>query len=180
MKNLIRITREWAMPSPDTLSIKPIMQWSKSIIGEATVVVDPFARNCNLANYTNDLSPETSAEFHMDAEDFLIMLHTEKSILADVVIFDPPYSPRQISECYKSVGRKCSSKETQNAALYKRVRNAADIVLKPGGVVLSYGWNSVGMGVSRNYELFDMLIVCHGSAHNDTICIAERKIKKGE
>jgi hypothetical protein len=55
------------------------------------------------------------------------------------------------------------------------VRDAAHDILRPGGIVLSFGWNSTGMGVGRGYEMFDMLIVCHGGAHNDTICIAERK-----
>jgi hypothetical protein len=31
------------------------------------------------------------------------------------------------------------------------------------------------MGLSRSYTMFDVLIVCHGGAHNDTICVAERK-----
>jgi len=34
------------------------------------------------------------------------------------------------------------------------------------------------MGKSRGYILEDLLLVCHGGAHNDTICIAERKETK--
>jgi len=44
--------------------------------------------------------------------------------------------------------------------------------------VLSFGWNSVGMGITRGYEIVEILLVCHGGAHNDTICIAEKKILK--
>jgi len=172
----MRITREWAMPSADTLTVRPIKQWAKSLLNGLDVVVDPFARNCRLANWRNDLSPETTAEFHMDAEEFLTMLKEEKKLQADAIIFDPPYSPRQITEVYQSVGRKVTMEDTQSAVLYQRVRNAADALLKPGGVVLSFGWNSVGMGLSRSYEMFDMLVVCHGGAHNDTICVAERKV----
>jgi hypothetical protein len=65
--------------------------------------------------------------------------------------------------------------ETQSGALLRRVRNAANTVLKPGGIILSFGWNTVGMGKSRGYEIREILLVCHGGAHNDTICMAERK-----
>lgn len=163
------------MPSADTLSIKPIHQWAKLLLTGCETIVDPFARNSRIANWRNDLSPDTAAEYHLDAEDFLVWLGKEKGVVADAVIFDPPYSPRQISECYQGVGKSVTTKDTQSAALYRRVRNAAHNILRPGGIVLSFGWNSVGMGVSRGYEMFDMLIVCHGGAHNDTICVAERK-----
>ena len=65
--------------------------------------------------------------------------------------------------------------ETQNARLYKRVRDALDRVMLPGGVVLSFGWQSAGMGIGRGYKLIEILLVAHGGGHNDTICVAERK-----
>lgn len=167
--------RVWAMPCPDTLSIKPIRQWAQALLRGCEAIVDPFARNCRLAHWRNDLSLDTSAEYHMDAEEFLVWLNEEKGVAADAIIFDPPYSPRQITECYQGVGKPVTTEDTQSGALYRRVRDAAHDILRPGGIVLSFGWNSTGMGVGRGYEMFDMLIVCHGGAHNDTICIAERK-----
>lgn len=41
--------------------------------------------------------------------------------------------------------------------------------------MLSFGWDSNGFGVTRGFELTEMLIVCHGAGHNDTICTVERK-----
>jgi hypothetical protein len=163
------------MPSKDTFSVPPIGEFVKRYLAQSKISVDPFARNKRWATYTNDLSNETEAEHHMDAEDFIWMLAAD-GVRADLVIFDPPYSPRQISECYKSVGLTVGMKETQSAVLYKRVRDAVEWVVAPGGVVLSFGWNTVGMGIKRGYELEEVLLVCHGGAHNDTICIAERKI----
>lgn len=110
----------------------------------------------------------------MDAEAFLAMLR-ERNIRADAAIFDPPYSPRQISELYRRVGRQCSSSETQNAALYRRVRDGVDGLLDDGAIVLSFGWNSAGMGRGRGYELIDLRVFHHGGAHNDTIGVAECK-----
>ena len=49
-------------------------------------------------------------------------------------------------------------------------------VVSPGGIVLSFGWNTVGIGKSRGFEIEDILLVSHGGMHNDTICMKERKL----
>lgn len=169
-------TREWAMPSGDTFSVKPIGDFVKRYLEGAGVSVDPFARNNNWADYTNDLNPKTSAQCHMDAEEFLLFLG-EVGVVADLLILDPPYSPRQISECYAEAGVTCGMKETQNAALYSRIKNAAAPILAENATVLSFGWNSGGMGKKHGFEIIEILLVAHGGAHNDTICLAERRVK---
>lgn len=167
--------REFAMPNAETFSIQPIGQFiARHMVGDA---VDPFARNSALARYRNDLNPETSAEHHMDAEAFCRMLAADGVSVA-TGLFDPPYSPRQISEVYQSAGLAVGMKETQNGALYRRVRDAMDDLIEPGGIVLSFGWHSNGMGKKRGYEIEEILLVAHGGAHNDTICLAERKLPR--
>ena len=69
-------------------------------------------------------------------------------------------------------------KETQNAAMYKRVRDAAEPMIKPRGIVLSFGWHSNGMGKGRGYEIEEIMLVAHGGGHSDTICLAERKLPR--
>ncbi|MGL4811873.1 MAG: hypothetical protein ACRCXM_08855 [Beijerinckiaceae bacterium] len=166
--------RAWAMPSPDTFSVMPIM---KFVLKHKTgITVDPFARNGKIGDIRNDLNPETSAEYHMDACDFIHHI-ASNGVMADTILFDPPYSPRQISEVYKSFGRDVTARDTQNAALYKRVRDSMMRIMKPDTIVLSFGWNSSGMGLKRGFEIFDILLVAHGGAHNDTICIAEKAIQ---
>lgn len=169
----MKFSREWAMPSADTFDVKPIARFVSRYLRKSGVSVDPFARNKQWATYTNDLDPATSADCHMDAEAFLVHL-TNLGVKADVVILDPPYSPRQISECYKSIGLVVGMEETQSALLYQRVRRAALALVKRGGIVLSFGWNSVGMGKCNGFEQVEILLICHGGAHNDTICLAER------
>lgn len=44
--------------------------------------------------------------------------------------------------------------------------------------MLSFGWNSVGMGRKHSFEIVEILMVCHGGMHNDTICVAERKVSQ--
>jgi 23S rRNA G2069 N7-methylase RlmK/C1962 C5-methylase RlmI len=167
----IIFSRQWAMPNKDTFSVKPIGQFVTKYLGKSLKSVDPFARNKRWATVTNDIDPKTDAEFHMDAEDFLKSLRGHEF---DLVIFDPPYSPRQISECYKGIGMEVGMKETQSALLYKRVRDAIPEILAPGGIVLSFGWSTNGMGIGRNFEIIEIMLCAHGGAHNDTICMAER------
>ena len=110
----------------------------------------------------------------MDALTFLNHLKREE-IKSDLIIFDPPYSPRQVKEVYNKIGRHFGIKDQQNTGRWSVEKNTISNLLKIGGIVLSFGWNTIGMGRKRGYELIEIMLVCHGGAHNDTICIAERK-----
>ncbi len=160
------------MPSPSTFSIPPITQFVSRWLTGCSIIVDPFARDSRIGTLTNDLNPAMPTDYHLDAIEFCGAI----GVVADAVLFDPPYSPRQISECYQRVGRAVTSKDTQNARLYKSVRDGLDKLLRPGGVALSFGWNSGGFGKTRGYVMEEILLVAHGGAHNDTICVAERKL----
>jgi hypothetical protein len=166
------INRTWAMPNKDTFSIKPIYELIERHITN-DLWIDPFARNSPFAYrcVTNDLDPDVVANYHMEALEFL-KHHKDESV--DGVLFDPPYSPRQISECYKQVGRAVHMKDTQSSFYGDRKKEVARIVNK-GGKVLSFGWNSGGIGKTNGFELIEVLIVPHGGAHNDTICTVEVK-----
>lgn len=175
-KNRITMNRVWAMPSANTLTIKPIRELVKRYLYDSKVSVDPFARNCRWATYTNDLNPDTAAEYHLEAQEFLAML-LEKGIKADVGLFDPPYSPRQVEEVYAGIGRTVTQADTQMVDIRHEARNQLAELVGVGGYVLSFGWNSAGIGVNRNFELREILLVCHGGWHNDTICTVERKLE---
>ena len=164
---MTKFSTAWAMPSRWTFQIKPIAEFLARYLEGASVIVDPFAGSSTLATHSNDL-----ARGGCDAEAYCQTL-VSAGVLADVVLFDPPYSPRQISECYKSVGRPVTTADTQNAALYARVRRPLAQLLKPGGIALSFGWQSSGFGKLWTTE--EILLVQHGGAHNDTICVAQRK-----
>lgn len=168
----LKFSRTWAMPNHDTFSVGPISGFVKRYLANSKCSVDMFARNKRWATHTNDLNPATEAEHHMDAEDFCKML-AGRQAKVDLALFDPPYSPRQISECYQQIGRECSTKDTQNAALYKRVRDALMPLLEPGAIVLSFGWNSGGMSQTRGFQQLEIMLCAHGGGHNDTICLAE-------
>lgn len=173
----IRFSRHWAMPNADTFSVKPIGEFVRRYLVESKISVDPFARNKRWATHTNDLNPETTAEHHMDAVEFLRML-TLKNVSADLVLFDPPYSPRQISECYKGVGRAATMQDTQSS-FWSNIKNAIAPIVAPNGIVLSFCWNSNGMGKKHGFEIVEIMTVAHGGWHNDTICMAERRMDSG-
>jgi hypothetical protein len=169
--------RVWAMPSKDTFSVRPIGDFVRKYLAESAVSVDPFARNNTWATHTNDINPQTSAQHHMDAVAFLRMLQAS-GVKADLVILDPPYSPRQISECYREIGKPVGMVDTQSSVLYMQVKEAAAAIAGDDCVVLSFGWNSVGMGKKHGFEPIEYLLCSHVGAHNDTICVAERKVKE--
>lgn len=177
------ITREWAMPNHNTFSIKPIKKLIDDHITTQNVRhmllkhkgwIDPFSRNSPFKDQTttNDLNPDFEADYHLEALEF-INQYPDNSVSG--VLFDPPYSPRQISECYKGVGRAVHMKDTQ-ASFYSDRKDAAARALMPGGLALCFGWNSQGFGKSRGFEMIEILLVAHGGAHNDTICTVERKL----
>lgn len=168
----MEIHRVWAMPNANTFEVKPIGEFVKKYLENSKYSVDPFARNNEFATVRNDLNTTTSATHHMDALDFLgYMKETGKSF--DLGIFDPPYSPRQISEVYQQIGRKTTSQDTSKS--WGSWRDALAVLIESKGVVLSFGWNSCGMGMKRGFEIVEILMVCHGGNHNDTICVAETK-----
>ncbi len=167
-------SRVWAMPDADTFSIPPIAGFVQKYLMKSKISVDPFARNKRWATYTNDVNPNTAADSHLEADAFLRGL-AQRGVVADLLFFDPPYSPRQLKECYNSFGRDMQLEDGQTARLRKIWRDTALPILYKDCVVLSFGWNTVGMGTKNGFEIVEILMVCHGADHNDTICMAERR-----
>lgn len=174
------ITRKWAMPNKDTFSIKPIKNWIDRLLVVHCVSsmmtgtwIDPFVRNSPFKEWctTNDLNPEIEADFHTDALEFLKGFDDDS---VDGVFYDPPYSPRQIKESYEGVGKTVTMKDTQSRFWGDLKKEIARIV-KPGGHVFSFGWNSGGIGKTNGFEIQEILLVPHGGAHQDTICVFEQK-----
>ena len=65
--------------------------------------------------------------------------------------------------------------DTQSSFYGDRKNEVARIV-KSGGYVISFGWNSGGIGKKNSFEIVEILLVPHGGAHNDTIVTVERKV----
>ena len=160
------------MPSPETFSIPPILSLIQRHIEHPSA--DPFARRSRLARRCNDIDPEHGCDDQMDAVDFLSTFNDGE--LA-TVLFDPPYSGRQVAECYKKLGMTVSQKDT-SAHYWGRFKKEISRVVKPGGKVITCGWNSNGIGISRGFSPIEVLIVPHGGWHNDTIVTVEKRVRR--
>ena len=167
------INRVWAMPSKWTFTIKPIAELLARYVGDGRGWIDPFAGESGLAEITNDLNPNKVATCHMDALEFL---HRLPDSTYKGVLFDPPYSPRQVSECYQSIGIKVTTQDTQSRFWGDLKKEIARTIVN-NGICITFGWNSNGIGKKLGFEIVEILLVPHGGWHNDTIVTVERKLQ---
>ena len=167
----MRIDRVWAMPSKNTFDIKPINALIKEELTDG-LWIDPFANKNKTATITNDLNPEFDTDYHLDALDFLKMFDDNS---VDGVLYDPPFAPRQVSECYKGFGMEVTQ-ETTRASFWGNHKKEISRIVKVGGKVITFGWNSGGIGQKNGFEIQRILLVPHGGWHNDTICVVEIKV----
>lgn len=184
------IKRYWAMPNKNTFKIKPIKQYLINLLlnNPDATIVDPFVGEgslykdaykagfrgnviCNDLNNSIKIDLNNLDLYHLDALDFLKQL---KSNYADIVLYDPPYSPRQVSECYHNFGKKVTMETTQSSWRRKHLDEIARIT-KPEKTCISFGWNSNGVGIKRKFYQKDILLIAHGGSHNDTIMTVEQK-----
>jgi len=163
----MNIERIWAMPNAWTFSIKPIRELLQEEVSPGNWI-DPYAgKNGKLyAKFTNDL-----AQNGKDALDFLKEFTDN---FADGILLDPPYSLRQVSEHYKKAGIKCTGWHT-SAGYNSELKDEAARIIKPGGKVICFGWNSMGLGKNRGFKMTRILLVAHGGSKSDTICTVEIK-----
>jgi SAM-dependent methyltransferase len=172
-KILIHIDKTWAMPNSNTFSINPIKELIERYTDRTKeFIIDPFANTCKIATITNDLNPSYETDYCLDALDFLKLFENDS---VDVVLYDPPYYLRQVKECYEGVGIEVTQEHTKASWRAKHL-DEIQRVLKTGGKLLSFGWNSNGGGKKRGFEQVEILLVSHGGSKNDTICTVERKV----
>jgi len=164
--------RVWEMPNSNTFDIKCINKLIHKYHKAEMKSIDPFANKNRIAKITNDLDPEMKADYCMDAIDFLKQFETGS---IDFVLYDPPYSPRQVSECYKKMGRTVNMETTQSS-FWGNLKKEIARVTKANGIVISFGWNTNGIGKTKGFEILEILTVAHGGQHNDTLCTVERKV----
>ncbi len=168
------INRIFEMPNKWTFQ----MQSAKSILQKYNVGkgwIDPYAGCNSPAEITNDINTEMPTTYHLFAVDFCNQLKG----LYEGVIFDPPYSFRQVTEHYANNGIKATQLDT-SSNFYNRTMNAICNKIKPAGYTISFGWNSAGFGMKRGFEIIEILLINHGGHHNDTIVTVEQKSDQQE
>lgn len=171
-------SRVWAMPNAWTFKIGPIAKLLERYVpAGGRGWIDPYAGYNSPAEGRNDLDPKAKAEYHLDALEFAKAMKDVANMYGkfDGILYDPPYSFRQISEHYKALGLKATQKDT-SMAFYEKAKSAFCELIKPGGYAISFGWNSNGFGKARGFEIVEIMLVAHGGSKNDTIVVVERKL----
>jgi hypothetical protein len=151
----MKINRVWAMPNKNTFSIKPIENLIVKYMALCPKqgMLDPFPY-----------------PYKEDALQFLSRFQCDSQ---EGVLFDPPYSPRQLKECYDSLGMPLHDTKS---SVWKEWKDEIARIVEPRGIVISFGWSTNGLGKNRGFEIVEILLVAHGGNHNDTICTVERKL----
>ena len=161
------------MPNKNTFEIKPIKDLLEHYISPFDEVVDPFANNsdCGTIYKRSRHAVQNGLPHGCDRLSKMLPLQC-----ADVVLYDPPFSPRQISECYTKLGMSVDMETTQ-ASYWSKQKEQIARIIKPNGIVITCSWNSGGIGKKHGFEIEEILMVAHGGWHNDTIVTVERKVK---
>ena len=168
------INRAWAMPSKNTFDIKPIKELIQRETASGGLWIDPFANKSKIATITNDINPEFDTDYHLDALDFLKQFDDSS---VDGILYDPPFSLRQVAECYHHFGIEVTN-ETTRDTFWSNQKAQISRIVKIGGRAISFGWNSGGVGKKYGFEIKKILLVAHGGWHNDTICTVEIKTRE--
>jgi hypothetical protein len=165
--------RVWSMPSKNPYTLSPVKELLANEI-RGGFIIDPFANAGKWGHLTNDLNPAMDTNFHLDALEFVRMFEDES---VDVCLFEPPYSPRQVKELYESVGLDTLGGKRTQASYWSDLKKEISRVLRVGGKVISFGWNSGGMGNKEVFHINHVRLIPHGGQHNDTIVTVSVKTK---
>lgn len=161
MKSYFRVTNITAHPFENAYVQRIInrvldkLNWDMQNIPRPTVLIcDPFSNNktCRIQGtdlVSNDLNPKFNSTYNMEANDFGELMKKENRIF-DLVLFDPPYSLRQLKDCYEGIGQTLPHWQSQN--MWGRCKDALASCVRPGGYVISFGWSSHGFGKRRLFE----------------------------
>lgn len=170
------INRVWAMPNKWTFEIPPIrkliyLYGNEYGDGNFKNWIDPFAGMNSPAEIRNDINPDMPAEHHLHAKEFAKQLTGQYN----GCLFDPPYSTRQVKECYNGLGLDMLFEDSNKFP--GNIKKILADKIKLYGIVINCGWSTVGFGKGLGFNILEILLVCHGGHHNDTIVTVEQKFQ---
>jgi len=116
----------------------------------------------NVDEFRVDMDKNVPADWYGDAFEFV----KTTDLKFDTIVLDPPYNLRKSREKYGS----------RYIGSFTKIKNELSRILNDGGLIIHYGYDSVGMSKSRGFEKIAICLVCHNGDHNDTICLVERKV----
>ena len=161
----------WDMPNKYTFQIPSVARFieKNTVIQKLEYnkpplrICDPFCGASKIAETCNDIRES--------GIDSLVWLKDLPTGEFDIVLFDPPYTPRQLKECYDSIGL---SLHDTTSGYWAKLKDEVARMTRPDGIVLSFGYGASQVGMKRGFYIYDGLVVLHGGNHNATICMAEQ------
>ena len=161
-KKNIKFTYLTQPPKRYTFEQPKLKQWiERNCIGK---VLNLFAGNTklNVNEVRVDIDKNALADYYMDSYEFVNMA-IKKQFTFDTIVLDPPYNLRKSREKYG--GRFIGS--------FTKIKNLLPQILNENGIVITLGYDTVGMSKSRGFEKVAICLVCHNGDHNDTLCLKE-------
>ncbi len=150
-------------PNKYTFQMPLLKQWTEQQCHGRVLNLFAGKTMLNVNEIRNDVDKSMPADYHKDAFQFIEEWEGE---LFDTIIFDPPYNLRKSREKYE--GRFIGN--------LTKIKNILNKVLNFGGIVISFGYDSTGMGTIRGFKKVAICLVCHFGDHNDTICLVEKYV----
>lgn len=141
-----------------------LREWVESVCEGRVLNLFAGMTKLNCDEYRNDLREDMPADSHQDALEFIRSWPGAKF---DTVILDPPYSLRKSMEKYHGAV----------ASPFRQLKDNVPLILIPGGLVLTMGYQSVSMGKQRGFKVERVLLISHGGAIHDTIATVERQFQ---
>jgi hypothetical protein len=146
-----------------TFDVKPIRNWVEINCEDLTLNLFAGKTKLNIEEIRNDLDNEALADYHLDALEFVRSWQGEKF---DTILLDPPYAYRKSMEMYKGI----------IASPFRQLKDVIPNILNKNGIVITFGYHSVSMGIKREFIVEKVCLFSHGGAIHDTIATIERKI----
>lgn len=145
------------------------------------IVCDPFARAAftnHLPNcITNDLNKEFNTDFNLEFKEFAYTIQG-RGFSIDLLLFDPPYSLRQLKDCYDGIGKDLELWQTHN--MWKEGKDELAKMMPSGSYAISLGWTTAGFGKKRGFEKTE-IHVFEQAAREDRYSLlltVERKVQQ--
>ena len=162
-KNMMDFTYLTQPPKKYTFEMPELRLWTERWCrGRVLNLFAGYAR-LRVDEFRVDIDENAPADVHQDAFQFV---HTTSERF-DTVVFDPPYNLRKAREKYGS----------RYIGSLTKIKNELPKLLRLGGHIISFGYDSVGMSRRRGFEKVAVCLVCHNGDHNDTIAVVERFVQ---
>ena len=155
----MKLERHWCMPNHKTFEMSPVKKLIKEELDNE--YVDPFP--------------------HPFKQDAIEYLKSFKNNSVNGLVFDPPYSQYQFNLMQKGLGKYFHNSPDKNpddriTKYWSNCKKEIERIARIGATVISFGWNTNGIGKSYNFKIERILILAHGGRHNDTLITVEKKI----